>query len=68
MGFNKKFISENMINEHIINQESLEELFNADAFIFTDNVSSRVYQLFCDGMSIDNITNEIKKYYESKSI
>jgi hypothetical protein len=68
MGFNKKYISEKMVNEYISTQKSLGKLFNADAFIFTDDISNKVYGWFCDGLNIDDIKNNVKEYYGSKSI
>ena len=68
MGFNKRYISEKMINEHISSQQSLEKLFNADAFIFTDEISNKVYKWFCDGLNIEDIKNNIKQYHESRTV
>jgi hypothetical protein len=67
MGFNKRYISEKMINEYISSQQSLEKLFNADAFIFTDEISNKVYKWFCDGLTIDNIKDKINEYHESRT-
>jgi hypothetical protein len=68
MGFNKRYISEKMMNEHISSQQSLEKLFNADAFIFTDEISNKVYKWFCDGITICNIKDKINEYHESRTI
>lgn len=64
MGFNKRYIDLKIIEDYISNGKSLNKLFKSDALIFTDSISSEIYDWFCDGLDI-----EIKlKEYESKRI
>lgn len=50
MGFNKKYVSIETIQEQIKRKKPLKELFKADGFIFTDAVSTKVFQLVYDGV------------------
>ena len=50
MGFNKRFVSEETIMGQIENKEKLSKLFKADAFIFLDKFSTKVYTLFTEGV------------------
>lgn len=49
MGFNKRLVSKNVIEETIKNKKSLKTLFKADALVFMDNVSTTIYKLIIDG-------------------
>ena len=63
MGFNKRFVSKDTIDKCLKNNDSLVELFKADAFIVMDEYSSKVFNLFNQGMSdaeIKIILNENK--------
>jgi len=52
MGFNKRYITREMILER--DESELDKLFNADAFIF-DSWSSRFFKLYQSGMKKDEI-------------
>jgi hypothetical protein len=52
MGFNKRYITREMILER--EDSELDKLFNADAFIF-DSWSSRFFNLYQSGMKKDEI-------------
>lgn len=68
MGFNKRYVSQKMVEEYILNEKSLDKLFSADAFIFTDTISNKVYKWYCDGLDISEIKTKLKEYHESKTI
>ena len=55
MGFNKKFISEEVIIKTFDRGETLKSLFSADSLLFMDNKASEVYQLYQQGVSDTNI-------------
>lgn len=46
MGFNKRFLSEELIKVRRLNGESYDKIFNADALIFTDDYSYNLYEDF----------------------
>lgn len=60
MGFNKRFLKkENILN----NLENFMDYLNVDAIICTDEFSTKVYTLYSEGKSkeeIINLINEIK--------
>lgn len=59
MGFHKRYInSENLLNL-LKNDESLKKIFNADALIFIDNLSEKIYQFHIEGMSNKEILNKL---------
>lgn len=60
MGFNKRFVDKEIIEHYIKENKSFKVLFKADAFIFMDNLSSKVYEWYSSGKSDD----EIKKNWE----
>jgi len=58
MSFNKRILKkENILN----NLSNLSKYLNADAIICTDDFSREVYGLFRDGLSKEEILNEINK-------
>ena len=59
MGFNKRFVSKEIIDNVFKNKTSLEEIFRADAFIIMDEYSSKVFELFKRGMTDDEIKTTI---------
>lgn len=64
MGFNKKYITKETIELQIKNNKSIKDLFKSDSFIFLDETSQKVYNLFCEGLDEKDITlwfNEEKK-------
>ena len=60
MGFNKRFVSEETIMTQINKKEKLSKLFNSDAFIFSDSFSTKVYELFSNGIEDKIIISMIK--------
>ena len=58
MGFNKRILKkENILN----NLQNLMTYLDADAIICTDDFSRKVYRLFCEGFSKEEIINIINK-------
>jgi len=60
MGFNKRYVSIETIQNQIKNKKPLKELFKADAFIFTDKISTKVFQLVYDGVNEKEIIEFIQ--------
>lgn len=56
MGFNKRLVSEETIENSLKNKQPLSDLFKADAIIFMDNIASKVYTLHSEGHSDEEIT------------
>lgn len=61
MGFNKKFINKETIKIYLNNGLGLKKLFDADAIIFLDKISSKVYYWYSDGFSDDEINLKLNK-------
>ena len=58
MGFNKRFLKkENILN----NLSNIMTYLNADAVICTDDFSRKIYRLFSDGRTEEEIINTINK-------
>lgn len=62
MGFNKRFVSTDLIKFSLQNNNSLKDLFKSDAFIFMDDMSYSVYKMYHNGMT----ENEIKTFLNGK--
>lgn len=61
MGLNKKFINKETIKIYLNNGLGLKKLFDADAIIFLDKISSKVYYWFTEGVSEDEIKFKLNK-------
>jgi len=61
MGFNKRFVEKETIELYLKKNKSLSNLFKADALIFMDKVSSKVYEMYCSGTSDIEIKNKWKE-------
>ena len=61
MGLNKKFINKETIKIYLNNGLGLKKLFDADAIIFLDKISSKVYYWFIEGVSEDEIKFKLNK-------
>ena len=59
MGFNKRFITKEMIE--MTEDNYIDNLFNSDALIFGDDWSYEFYKLFLEGVEIDEIKEKIIK-------
>lgn len=64
MGFNKRFLDKERIMLSLDNKEPLSKLFSADAFIFMDDFSSKIYEHFKKGAK----DKEIRKLIENDKI
>jgi hypothetical protein len=61
MGFNSRFVSENTIKEYLEEKKQLKKLFSSDAFIFMDEVSSKVFDLHRNGVQDKEIEKILKQ-------
>jgi hypothetical protein len=66
MGFNKRLVSKETIQNSFKNKQSLSELFKADAVIFMDSIASTAYQLYQEGYTDNQIKKHLDKIYENK--
>jgi hypothetical protein len=55
MGFNKRFVDKEIIEYYLKEGKSFSVLFKADAFIFMDAESSKVYEWYTSGKTDDDI-------------
>lgn len=60
MGFNTRYIDIEKILHFLDEKEPLSKLFSADAFIFLDELSSKVYVAFSNGESDYEIEKIVK--------
>ena len=58
MGFNKRFLKKENIILHL---NDLMSYLNADAIICTDDFSRKVYRMYAEGFSKEEIINVINK-------
>jgi hypothetical protein len=58
MGFNKRFLKKENILKHL---DNLMNYLDADAVICADDFSRKVYRLFNEGFSEEEIINLINK-------
>jgi len=60
MGFNKRFVTEKLTLKHL-EENNLSHLYDkCDAFIFLDNFSSKVWELYSQGLTYSEIINQVK--------
>jgi hypothetical protein len=60
MGFNKRFVKLEDIKEFLKNDYPLSKVFSADAIIFIDEVSTKIFKLHGNGISDKEILKMIK--------
>ena len=68
MGFNKRFIGKNNIETFLNGGVSLKSLFKADALIFMDNESSKVFEWYNEGASEKEIKIKLTELNGQKAI
>ena len=68
MGFNKRYISKNNIETFLNGGVTLKSLFKADALIFTDNESSKVFEWYNKGASEKEIKIKLTELNGQKAI
>ena len=61
MGFTKRFITEELIMTRIKSGHNLTKIFNVDALIFQDKISSKIYELHMDDYDDNKIFKIIYK-------
>lgn len=59
MGFHKRYISFETLLSSLKKNESLNRVFNAEALIFTDDLSEKIYQLYNQGLTNNEILNKL---------
>jgi hypothetical protein len=59
MGFHKRYISFETLLSSLKKNESLNRIFNAEALIFTDDLSEKIYQLYNQGLTNNEILNKL---------
>lgn len=59
MGFNKRFVKLDNVKEFLKNDYPLSKVFSADAFIFTDEESTKVFKLHEKGIEDKEILKMI---------
>ena len=55
MGFNKRIVDEEILMKYFEKDKPLKVLFNADALILGDKISSEAYDLYTEGKSDEEI-------------
>ena len=68
MGFNKRFIGKNNIKTFLNGGVTLKSLFKADALIFMDNESSKVFEWYNKGASEKEIKIKLTELNGQKAI
>ena len=58
MGFTKRYINKQTIFSIYKNGGSLSQLFNSDAIIFTDSYSYRIYEMFLQGTTEEDLKSK----------
>jgi hypothetical protein len=60
MGFNKRIVTLENIKEFLKNEYSLSKVFSADALIFTDDASTKIFKLYEKGVEDKKILKMIE--------
>ena len=68
MGFNKRYIGKNNIETFLNGGVTLKSLFKADALIFMDNESSKVFEWYNKGDSEKEIKIKLTELNGQKAI
>jgi hypothetical protein len=58
MGFHRRIINSE-VTKYNLEKDSLENLYSSESLIFMDEMSSKVFELFKEGKSIQEIKNII---------
>lgn len=61
MGFTKRFLNEKFIKTLVDNGMTISKIFDVDALIFEDKVSSNIHKLHMEGYSDNEIFKIIYK-------
>lgn len=60
MGFNKRFVKIEDVKEFLKNDYPLSKVFSADAIIFVDKASTKIFKLHGEGVEDKEISKMIK--------
>lgn len=66
MGYNKRYVSRETLVESVDDKESLKRLFSADAFIFLDDFSTKIFKMYRSGTKKKEIVKLIKEHGRKK--
>ena len=58
MGFHRRIINSNVTTFYLENN-NLDELYSSESLIFMDELSSKVFELFKNGLNTEEIKNKI---------
>lgn len=58
MGFHRRIINSNVTTSYLENN-NLDELYSSESLIFMDELSSKVFELFKNGLNTEEIKNKI---------
>jgi hypothetical protein len=67
MGFNKRIISLDRIEKCINSNNSLKKLFNSDALIFEDQISSQVLDWVIEGLDDNQISLKLNQHKDENN-
>ena len=67
MGFNKRIISLDRIEKCINSNNSLKKLFNSDALIFEDHISSQVLDWVIEGLDDNQISLKLIQHKDENN-
>jgi hypothetical protein len=67
MGFNKRTINLKYCIKALENNNLKGYYGKSDVLFFEDDISSRIYDLFCEGKTDEEILINIKKHMEEQS-
>jgi hypothetical protein len=67
MGFNKRIISLDRIEKCINSNNSLKKLFNSDALIFEDHISSQVLDWVIEGLDDNQISLKLNQHKDENN-
>lgn len=59
MGFHRRYINSEILLNLLKGNEPLKKIFNADALIFIDNLSEKIYELHIEGFTNKEILNKL---------
>lgn len=59
MGFHRRYINSEILLNLLKGNEPLKRIFNADALIFSDNLSEKIYELHIEGLTNKEILNKL---------
>jgi hypothetical protein len=67
MGFHKRYVDKDVVKVYLDTDKELKQLFKADAFIFMDDVASKVFQWYEKGLTDQEIKLKFEELNGKKS-